>query len=153
MDKELLNKAKEAENVEALLLLAEENNIEMEKEEAERIFSRLHSEGEMSEDDLESVSGGGCSDVDFSGPKYALGHFVEVGYSNCCDGYDCCSTTFEILGYNTKNGEEAVGYAYGVHWVPATKIVYSLKCARCGRTTSLAEGLIRGYSDFYGNKI
>ncbi len=149
MDKELLIKAKEAGSVEELLNLAEENNIEMEREEAERIFSRLHSEGEIAEDDLESVSGGGCSEADFSGPKYAMGHFVTVGYSNCCS---CGSTTFEILGYDTKNGQEAAGYGRGVHWVPATEIVYRLKCSYCGGTTSLEEVYIRGYSDFYGNK-
>ena len=58
--KELLEKAKSAESAEALLALAKENNYEMTAEEAEAYFAQMHKSGELSDEELENVSGGGC---------------------------------------------------------------------------------------------
>ena len=61
MDQELLTKAKAAETPEELLALAKENGIEMTAEEAQKIFAQLHSQsGELSDDELDNVSGGAC---------------------------------------------------------------------------------------------
>ena len=61
MDQELLTKAKAAKTAEELLALAKENGIEMTAEEAQKIFAQLHSQsGELSDDELDNVSGGAC---------------------------------------------------------------------------------------------
>ena len=61
INQELLAKAKEAKTVEELMALAKENNIELTEEKAKEYFSKLHSEtGEISDDELDNVSGGGC---------------------------------------------------------------------------------------------
>lgn len=129
MDKELLNNAREAESVEALLLLAEENNIEMEKEEAERIFSHFHSEGEVSEDELESVSGGGCK-TEFSGPKYLPGTIVE-SREWCIWCHD--SSVYEIVSYDTETKRDYWTY----DWI--TDIEYKVKCSICGGERTMKE--------------
>ncbi len=60
MNEELLKKAKEAKDEKELIEIAEKEGIELREEAASSIFKRLHSEGELSDDDLDSVSGGGC---------------------------------------------------------------------------------------------
>ena len=57
---EQLAKAKAAESAEELLALAKEAGIEMTAEEADKYFAELHKEGELSDDELDNVSGGGC---------------------------------------------------------------------------------------------
>lgn len=57
---EQLVKAKAAESAEELLALAKEAGIEMTAEEADKYFAELHKEGELSDDELDNVSGGGC---------------------------------------------------------------------------------------------
>lgn len=130
MNEELLKKAKEAVSVEELLKLAEENKIELSKEEAEKIFTRLHCNGELTEDDLDKVSGGGCSEYVFSGPKYAIGHYVELKgdswYRYC---YDCKYNCWIV-----KN----IDYEYRSR-------VYILSCANCGRKKTAEESDIKGY--------
>ena len=61
LNKELLTKAKAAKTAEEIMALAKENGIEMTAEEAQKIFAQLHSQsGELSDDELDNVSGGAC---------------------------------------------------------------------------------------------
>ena len=61
MDKELIKKAKEAKSAEELLALAKENNIGMTGEQAKAYFAQLHpAAGELADDELDAVAGGGC---------------------------------------------------------------------------------------------
>lgn len=60
-NKELFAKAKAAETPEALLALAKENGIDMTEESAAAYFDRLNPKaGELSDSELDNVSGGGC---------------------------------------------------------------------------------------------
>lgn len=56
--KEQLTKAKQAKSVEELLTLAKENGMELTEEEAAKHFAEWHKEGELSDDELNNVSGG-----------------------------------------------------------------------------------------------
>ena len=59
---ELIEKAKQAKSVEELLALAKENGMEMTEEEAKAYYAQLHPvSGEIADDELENVSGGGCA--------------------------------------------------------------------------------------------
>ena len=61
MNKELLAKAKETKTPEELLALAKENGAELTEESAKAYFDRLHPQtGELSDDELDNVAGGGC---------------------------------------------------------------------------------------------
>ncbi len=61
MKQELIEKARQAASPEEIMKLAEENDVYMVKEEAERIYDQLHASGEVADEELESVAGGGCS--------------------------------------------------------------------------------------------
>ena len=63
MNSELIAKAKEAKSAEELLSLAKENAIELTGEQAKEYYDRLHTTGELADDELDSVSGGGCRSV------------------------------------------------------------------------------------------
>ena len=61
MNQELVNKARKAKSVEELLALAKENEIELTTEQAKAFFAQLNPpKGELSDDELEDVAGGGC---------------------------------------------------------------------------------------------
>ena len=60
-NKELFAKAKAAETPEALLTLAKENGMEMTDESAAAYFEIMHPKaGELADEELNNVSGGGC---------------------------------------------------------------------------------------------
>ncbi len=130
MDKDLLEKAKGAKSVEELLKLAEENNIELHREEAEKIFTRLNSNGELRDDDLDAVSGGGCSEYYFSGPKYAIGHYVSL--DEPC--YGCLCNVWIVKGINFDPWDNG-------------RREYKVICANCGNEKETYEKYIEGYCD------
>ena len=110
--KELLDKAKTAESAEALQALARENGIEMSAEEAESYFAELHKSGELSDDELENVSGGGCR---------KNGHLVVVL------GYDCvlwrCKDHRQPK-VKAPDGERCANYKSGCRKVGSCKECY-----------------------------
>ncbi len=55
---ELLEKAKQAKTAEELAALAKENGIELTPESAKACFDSLNKDGEISDDELDSVAGG-----------------------------------------------------------------------------------------------
>ena len=89
VSKELLEKAKTAKTAEELLSMARKENIDMTAEEAAKAFAGLHKNGELSDNELDNVSGGGCGD-DNGSPDgraksesavvfmYAVGQTVKV---------------------------------------------------------------------------
>lgn len=66
--KELLKKAKTAKTAEELLAMAKEENIELTSEQAAMVFADLNKTGELSDEELDNVAGGGCNGL--SGPKF-----------------------------------------------------------------------------------
>ena len=60
MNEELLKKAKAAKSAGELLELAKANSVELTEAEAESYFSQLHQSGELSDEELSAVAGGGC---------------------------------------------------------------------------------------------
>lgn len=80
MNNELIGKAKQAKSAEALLALAKENGVELSEQEANEYFTKLGKSGELSDDELDNVSGGGCYRND--------GRLVvTMGYG--CDNFLC----------------------------------------------------------------
>lgn len=74
---EQTKKAKTAKSVEELLALAKENGMELTEEEAAKYFAEWHKEGELSDEELDNVSGG-CGDP--PAPRYQKGQHLWIGY-------------------------------------------------------------------------
>ncbi|MDE6729409.1 MAG: bacteriocin [Oscillospiraceae bacterium] len=75
---ELIEKARQAQSVEELMTLAEENGITITENEARDYFAQLNEcnqSGELSDDELANVSGGGC--------YYNDGRLVVTAYYHC----------------------------------------------------------------------
>ena len=81
MKKELIAKAKQAKTPEELMSLAKENGIEMTEESAKAYFEQLHPKtGELTDDELDNIAGGGCHTKD--------GRLV-VSAMNYCEEWRC----------------------------------------------------------------
>ena len=83
MNKELFEKAKTAKSAEELLALAKENEVEMTEESAKAYYELMQSQtkiGELSDEELDNVSGGGCHKDD--------GRLI-VTVGNRCDLWIC----------------------------------------------------------------
>lgn len=82
-NQELFAKARAAQTAEELLELARENGTEMTEESARAYFELLHPKaGEVTDEELGNVSGGGCHKGDGR-------LIVTVGHS--CTGWECKS--------------------------------------------------------------
>ena len=75
---EVLEKAKLAKSPEEILALAKENGAELTEESAKAYFAKLHKSGEVSDDELDSVSGGGKC-----GTTYKNRHPVVTAFNSC----------------------------------------------------------------------
>ena len=75
ISKELLKKAKTAKTAEELLEMAKAENIELSAEQAAKAFAELNKSGELSDEELDNVSGGCGRDYEPSGetPKFHVG--------------------------------------------------------------------------------
>ena len=75
ISKELIETAKTAKSAEELLELAKAENIELSAEEAAKAFAELNKAGELSDEELDNVSGGCGRDYEPSGetPKFHVG--------------------------------------------------------------------------------
>ena len=61
MNTELIAKAKHAKSPEELMALAKENGVELTEESAQAYFNQLNPKtGELADDELDNVAGGGC---------------------------------------------------------------------------------------------
>ena len=81
MNKELLAKAKAAKSVEELMAFAGENKMELSEESARAYFEQLHAhKGEIADEELDNVSGGGCHNGD--------GRLITT-IMNSWTGWDC----------------------------------------------------------------
>ena len=102
---ELIEQAKKAESVEALLALAEEKKVDLPLERARKLFAEWHTTKELSDEELDSVAGG-CGG----------GSSLKCPY---CQSEDVCYNGYVS---STKG-------CYGDVWID----IYSYTCNSCGR--------------------
>lgn len=57
---ELIEKARQAKSAEELIARTKENGFELTEDEAKAYFEQLNKSGELSDDELDNVAGGGC---------------------------------------------------------------------------------------------
>ena len=77
--KELIEKAKTAKSAEELLAMAKAEGFELPEGEAKTVFSKLNKTGELSDEELNNVSGG-CGSGDE--PLFTVGRWVYVRATN-----------------------------------------------------------------------
>lgn len=109
MTEELMKKAKEAKSVEELIALLKDNGIELSKEKAEEVYGKLHCNGEIPEDEIDLVAGGGCNDP--SAPSFQ-GTWVS-GYelsSSCPICHNNCWAETGFIGNGPRNYQCMVCY-------------------------------------------
>ena len=72
---EIIEKVKTAKSAEELLAMAKAENIELTEEQAAKAFAELNKTGELSDEELDNVSGGCGRDYEPSGetPKFHVG--------------------------------------------------------------------------------
>ena len=118
-NQELLEKAKQTKSVEELAALAKENGMEMTEEEAAAYYAQLHpTSGELSDDELDNVAGGGCYGKD--------GRLVVTGGYRC-EGWE--------MNYNMISEESMELYRL-IGDNPAD--YYAHTCASCKYLTTEA---------------
>ena len=97
---ELIAKAKSTKSAEELRTLAEENNVELTEEEARTYFEQLNANGAVSDDELDSVAGGGflglsCPSDEEEDVTYQDGDIVQFFDGTTCScGYSTCRICF-----------------------------------------------------------
>ena len=90
MNNELIAKAKEAKTAEELMALAKESGEEITEERAKAYFDLLNPKtGELSDDELDNVSGGGC---------YSDGGRLKTTSGYKCKHYADGQSTYGIKG-------------------------------------------------------
>ena len=91
----MMEKAQGAKTPEELLVLAKEADIQMSPQEAEETFALLNKKGELSDEELDNVAGGGC-DTTVDGKTYTV----------VSSGLDCFTGQYEA-NYE-RNGVDGV---------------------------------------------
>ena len=85
LNAEMIEKAKVAKSAEELLEIAKTNNIEMTADEAATYFAQLNPKsGELSDDDLDAVAGGGCGNSEELKNRPALHARVRILTGQSC---------------------------------------------------------------------
>ena len=78
ISKELLEKAETAKSAEELLEMAKAEKIKLTEEEAVKVFEELNKNGELSDEELDNVAGGGCGGSETRKRKFNVGDHVLV---------------------------------------------------------------------------
>ena len=84
LNKELLEKAKSAKSAEELEELVKAEGAFLPAGEAEKLFAGLHKSGELVDEELDNVTGGGCSDPDYKfdvGDRVAIDRFCRIKFN------------------------------------------------------------------------
>ncbi len=127
LTKELIEKAKTANTAEELLALAKNEGVELTAEQAAKAFAELNKTGEVSDEELDNVSGG-CADPYQSGdtPIFNVGqriYYLIIEY----DKYDAGFDKTYIYGTITQVYPKENGvYRYGAEFMwPAWNGIYN----------------------------
>lgn len=131
---ELIEKAKQAKSAEELLSLAKENEIELSGDEAKEYFEQLNKSGELSDEELDNVSGGGCQTT-VDGQKYTV---VTSG---------CYCFTGQFEKNKDKNGKFIRNDNSALRDIWYAMLSDGHKDIHCGNCTHLAFKGGTGYCD------
>ena len=116
--KEQLKKAETAKSMEELLELAKAEDIELTAEDAEKAFDELLKTGELADEELDNVAGGGCDDseptpVEEADREEDVVYYYKIGQE--VEVYDVFGSTKKATivkqyPYQTNNGSYCPAY-------------------------------------------
>ena len=126
---EQITKAKAAKSAEELFALAKENGMEMTDDEAKKYFADLHKEGELSDDELDNVSGGCGGD-----PHTEHLAFSPAFISHRSEDCPVCGCLMDYVEYVTSKS----GYSsYSVYYCPKGEVYFDREMIPEGYTWGL----------------
>ena len=129
MNQELILKAKEASSAEELMALAKENGMEMTEEQAQAYFDVTHKTGELADDELDNVAGGGCGGGGggSSGSDWR-DSFYDGMYVQTPDGEGCTTLT------DSPGCQGLPDYMKGYfYYTNREEQTWKVVCEKCGR--------------------
>ena len=136
---ELIEKAKGTKSADELLTLAKENGMEMTDEQAKAYYAQLHpASGEIADDELENVAGGGCAAMGIATPyenlvnvgsKVRLHWTENLSNSYCPKCHQCKSNDIFIL---VEKGEP----------------LWKFQCSECGSVSTFYASAIKKNCSF-----
>ena len=125
MNEEMIAKAKEAKSVEELIALAKENGIELNEEDAKMYFEQFNAKkGELSDDELDAVAGGGC-ETKVDGKEYT----VVTAPCKCFTGQYLSNFKIGYTTVETTVRHDNAVLRYG--WFPGPNSCNDGKCGSC----------------------
>ena len=113
---ELILKAKEVRTAEELLALAKENGIPLTEECARAYYEKIHKSGELSDDELDNVSGGWC---------YHDGNRVVTAITPACTDWVC-----DKCGAKSELKDEGKRYCSNMY-AHEEKFIFQCYCSNC----------------------
>lgn len=130
---ELLEKAKQTKSADELRTLAKENGMEMTDEQAKAYFVQLHPVlGEIADDELENVAGGGCAAMGIATPHENL---VNVGAKVRLHWTENLSNSYNTKCSQCKSNDIFILVEKG-------ETFWKFQCAECGSVhTFYASGI------------
>ena len=111
IDEALLKKVKNAKSVDELIAFASKEGIPLAQKEADKYFNSLVKKGEMSDDELDCVSGGGCGEktkcpaCGIGEPKWYQSRKTEdikIGCTKCPVELDYIAGRYIVISENLK---------------------------------------------------
>ncbi|MDR0987705.1 MAG: hypothetical protein LBL98_08455 [Ruminococcus sp.] len=123
---ELLTKARTAKSPEELITIADKMGVTVSANDAALYYNRLHTEPELTEDELDAitVSGGGCGGGSSSGVSVN----IEPGPPKCIHGKDNMKVEYSFC-YMNKNCPHYISWSEPVSHIPGAIRGF----ARCDR--------------------
>ncbi len=98
LSNEMLQKAKECKTVAELLNLAKENDYPLTEQQAIEKFNEWNKTGELADEELENVAGGGCGDpVGKNTENIQKGDYVRFVDGRTCAMRGCENDVFEVI--------------------------------------------------------
>jgi len=118
---EMIEQAKKAQSVEELLALAKKNGIALNEEKAQELFDRWHTTRELSDNELDSISGG-CGSGDAPAPTPAPS-------TKTCPKCSYTWTPSSATGVTKPGSGDAAPLLWGLREEPGRTYT---KCPSCG---------------------
>lgn len=136
MIEEMMQKAKAVQTATALKEAAGEAGVELTEEQAKFYFDRLHGKGEVADEELTNVAGGGCGKGGSGGgsenPIFPMfpenAHVMRRGFQRCCESnfFGSCMSEYWIVQEQNEDSGTAKWF-----------------CPQCGRCeTDFIGGLV-----------
>lgn len=102
MDEKLFEKAEKTKTVEELKALMSENGFNINEDKAEELYARIHSDGALSDEELDGLSGGRRDDgvrrtTTVSCPKCSM--WMEIRTTTRIGICPRCGYTYDYYGY------------------------------------------------------